>query len=202
MRKYNNVPPVELKDNIGIMLAKDEKDPPGITVKAKVKVPDKFPEGRWHFAQMIVPDYHFLVGAKKKKLSLNGNTKVLDSRYPYAPEAEGNWDTGDQERETEDSPSWPLDNKEFNDATKLTGITEATVSASFKMYIMFQPKGANSQIVPLAYVPWSWKGKAVLGANGWSLAEGSADAKANAAVETSDHPIWEVNIVQLEIVDE
>lgn len=138
-----------------------------------------FAEGQWEFTQMVTPARSLLlVGGGQSNFSMNGNL-VLDTTYPYA----GPYATNTT-NSTNDSPSNGLLSRFF---TQFTANNE-----SFKMYVMYVPPGAGAQWCPLKYIPWSWSATATWNAPNWALTANGAQT--NAAVTTTDHPVWTQNV--------
>jgi hypothetical protein len=160
----------------------------GMEFKATVNVPAPFNAGKWQFVQTIVPS-RFITTTKSgtKMHDANNGKTCLDQAVPYpygepkvVSKPAGPYDTGNP-GEAYDTPRMGVDAKV---------ITRASIDTEkYKMYIMFQPPGANPAWVPLQYWGWNWKGTATFAAGAWTLTDNvpGVDPK---VTETPNHPVW------------
>lgn len=159
----------------------------GIDYTGKVTVPTGWPQGQWHWVQVVTPGRTKVdTSGATKPWSLNGQ-QVLDTTYPYEPApygshpgTTGGYATNSQHTDY-DAP-----------ATTLPGWTSVTVSDSFQMFIMFLPDGQDSRYVPTQSVTWTWGGAAQLSNGSWSLT--APTQSASPASENSTHPTWTNNV--------
>ena len=104
----------------------------------------------------------------------------LDTDYPYI-KGEVN---GVGQEWASDSPGTALD-----------GDFEYVINESFTMHLMFKPQvnAANTIWVPLRKINWSWSGQTALLNGSYTLSNGNRSVD-ESDMDTTSHPVWDVNI--------
>jgi hypothetical protein len=99
----------------------------------------------------------------------------LDNRFSYSvndPNA----------TQTNDSPGLAL----------TSDYTNASVTDSYQMWLMFKPSSTGSIYVPLRKVDWSWSGTATRSGSQWTLTN-SSNTQNPASADSTTHPTWTTN---------
>ncbi len=166
----------------------------GMVMDCMVTVPGGWPEGVWHLVQLGTTNRTWTTGnGDQYSWSTNGQYG-LDTRYPISPQpytthpgTVSGWETGFQYADG-DSPGQLI----FSAEAPFDDIATATASDAFDNFLMFRPDGEASRFIPLMRRSWSWQGSVTFNDPDYVLE--SADKAVSEAVETSDHPVWSLNI--------
>jgi hypothetical protein len=165
----------------------------GIEFSATVNNPDGWTSkvGKWEFVQLTTPDRYVTMRStgKNKHISQNGKT-VLDGKVPY----------GTKGPTKQDGAAGPFDTGTHGTAMDMPGFFTKDFSMckcgenqKYRMYIMYQPPGANPAWVPVQFIEWKWQGMATL-TNGEWIGKDWAPSKGGptnpTSTDTTVHPIW------------
>ncbi len=168
----------------------------GLTFNGTVSVPAGWPEGEWHYVQLVTSNRQFQTfsGNNPSAPWYHGLT-VLDNSYPYFPGPHGthpetnvgHFTTGTTDQQGGDSP-----------ATGGLGpvVQSVIVADAFSTFLMFKPDGQDSRYVPILRLDWNWNASAentgTTEAPQWVVPEGPPSI--GVPYKTSVHPMWQHNI--------
>ena len=181
-------------DPSGILLAFPGRTDKGISWTGNILTPIGFclyeDVGQWNWTQLAVPGRQEVQNGQVKKMMLDSTypstpiygVECLDNSYPYA----GEWYPADgTDNGSSDSPGQPFS----SDAS----ITEFDVMDVFHDYLMYQPPGSDSVVVPLKKVTWFWQGKGTQTGGIWSTSNKNAQWGFDG--DFPDHPLWTIQLL-------
>lgn len=153
-------------------------------------------DGETQWVQILESDeFHWIYrGGAKEKCRL---PEVLDRCYPYPAQ-------GDVAKDT---PGLNIgkDGKPLLQEGTNAALVQAGKTQKNRMYLMFKPKGENSEWIPLKVVRWTWDGRVVWNdrKKGWQIFGGKVVPENPKAEDTREYPEWEEgkNAGNLEVWD-
>jgi hypothetical protein len=141
-------------------------------------------EGETQWVQILESDVFYWIyrGGAKEKCRL---IEVLDRCYPYPTQGVVAKDTPGLHIGTDGKPIL----KENTNAP----LVQAGKTQKNRMYLMFKPKGENSQWIPLKIVRWTWDGQCAWDdwKEEWKISNGKVAPEKPVPEDTPEYPEWE-----------